>query len=1030
MGATSCCSVCGKDYVQAIPTDGALPVAVVTTSHSSSPEGHKQHSARHHHSDSKPLNVELGGPHGPPPPTFAPPNGLPKDDAPRAQQTSTSVEHSGLVSSCHGTMEDITAPPTLQPNPGGTADAAEKDDTHFQVKRVESKDERDFAHAWDLIARVLADLQVQEFGPGDTRELRKSQLGNDVKVESTSSLKDLTLASRTSANEGFVLNFPVTMQDAEALRAFYCRSGGSDKGALNRWVATELLQEFNEQFPKKYPCAVAEINLPDNGNVVVVGDTHGQLQDVLFIFHTFGPPSASNVYVFNGDVADRGPNSCEIFFLIFVYFLADPTSIVMNRGNHENHEMNCTDLHAGGGFRDEVLKKFNIAMYDKFQFMMRQLPLCTIIGKEVFVVHGGISEHSGGKLTLDHIRSIDHTEFCCPEPETAVVQEKFWIDLIWSDPTPRHGLHSSSRGAGARFGPDVTERFLAMNSPLRMIIRGHELPDQQRGYCKTHGGRVLTVFSASNYCGDTGNQGAVVVFKKADFPHYVLHEYFAPSLEMIRKLVAAGNKAWAAEGKLLNERDKQAKKEKWWPKELNKLMMTIVEMKPQIFQKYNSTCDAVRLVDYNTWVQLLSDVVGSHWHWEMAWKQWALGPMDSKIDFIVFLRRFTVVFRHDGFAAMKYKAIAVCFESILHEHESLKTLLARFDVDGSGNVTSTGLKKALASLDLGLTIAQIDSMLHILFKGQEVDGVVKMPVKEFLGRFTMVYKHAEDVLCAGERTAEERLCHDALGKIAHLISSQSFNMCSKSMSTAFEGEQPAPTKSKDSKKGVIAKLKEKKKGHGGGGGGHNRKEAKKRSVTPADVPESKLALKIERIFELLDTDHSGFIDTDHFVRGLWSLPGVRQIKLDNGQSISQDLIRRCGLLLDRSGKISILEFLEAFSIEDSAEDNDAMADALAEHMLAVLFRYRQAVRAGARFFDRSSCGKITEDQFGRVLHAVNKQIEEHGLHFSTAQIEDLCTAISSGKEGEQMIAYDEFFNSFEIVDAQNTALGVSISAHN
>ena len=54
-----------------------------------------------------------------------------------------------------------------------------------------------------------------------------------------------------------------------------------------------------------------------------VGDTHGQLADFLWILHRQGLPSerSGTVYLINGDVADRGPNACEIFLLIFGFMI-------------------------------------------------------------------------------------------------------------------------------------------------------------------------------------------------------------------------------------------------------------------------------------------------------------------------------------------------------------------------------------------------------------------------------------------------------------------------------------------------------------------------------------------------------------------------------------------------------------------------------------------------------------------------------------------------------------------------------------
>ena len=53
------------------------------------------------------------------------------------------------------------------------------------------------------------------------------------------------------------------------------------------------------------PTSVRALQTPEGGRIVVVGDTHGQLKDVLWIFSNFGEPSAENVYLFNGDVVGR-----------------------------------------------------------------------------------------------------------------------------------------------------------------------------------------------------------------------------------------------------------------------------------------------------------------------------------------------------------------------------------------------------------------------------------------------------------------------------------------------------------------------------------------------------------------------------------------------------------------------------------------------------------------------------------------------------------------------------------------------------
>lgn len=82
-------------------------------------------------------------------------------------------------------------------------------------------------------------------------------------------------------------------------------------------------------------------------------------------------------------------------------------------------------------------------------------------------------------------------------------------DLFWSDPDPRgrKGCRKNEdRKMACFFGSDITQQFLKKYN-LSMLIRSHQV--KQDGYEYAHDGKLLTVFSASNYCGGS-NWGAVV----------------------------------------------------------------------------------------------------------------------------------------------------------------------------------------------------------------------------------------------------------------------------------------------------------------------------------------------------------------------------------------------------------------------------------------------------------------------------------------------------------------------------------------
>lgn len=54
-------------------------------------------------------------------------------------------------------------------------------------------------------------------------------------------------------------------------------------------------------------------------SVVVVGDVHGQLHDLLFLLRDAGYPSKDRIFVFNGDYVDRGAWGLETFLLLLAW---------------------------------------------------------------------------------------------------------------------------------------------------------------------------------------------------------------------------------------------------------------------------------------------------------------------------------------------------------------------------------------------------------------------------------------------------------------------------------------------------------------------------------------------------------------------------------------------------------------------------------------------------------------------------------------------------------------------------------------
>ena len=145
------------------------------------------------------------------------------------------------------------------------------------------------------------------------------------------------------------------------------------------------------------------------------------------------------------------------------------------------------------GFDGEVRAKYGETMSALFAEVFCCLPLGAVLGGKVFVVHGGLFANDG--VTVKDLKAIDRFR----EPP----EEGPFCEMLWSDPGELPGRHPSKRGVGVAFGADVTRSFLEANG-LELVVRSHEVKDE--GYEVDHGGLLITVFSAPNYC-DQAREG-------------------------------------------------------------------------------------------------------------------------------------------------------------------------------------------------------------------------------------------------------------------------------------------------------------------------------------------------------------------------------------------------------------------------------------------------------------------------------------------------------------------------------------------
>lgn len=225
--------------------------------------------------------------------------------------------------------------------------------------------------------------------------------------------------------------------------------------------------------------------------VQVVGDIHGQYGDLMRVFQLCGMPPTSN-YLFLGDYVDRGKQSIETILLLLCFKIRYPENVFLLRGNHE-----CASVTRVYGFYDECKRRTSVKVWKTFVDTFNTFPIAATIGGKIFCVHGGLSPYLN---SLDDIRSIQRP--------TDIPDAGLLSDLLWSDPDGSVAdWRPNDRGISYCFGRSVIDSFCAKLG-FDLVARGHMVVED--GYEFFNRRKLVTVFSAPNYCGEFGNWAAVM----------------------------------------------------------------------------------------------------------------------------------------------------------------------------------------------------------------------------------------------------------------------------------------------------------------------------------------------------------------------------------------------------------------------------------------------------------------------------------------------------------------------------------------
>ena len=293
-------------------------------------------------------------------------------------------------------------------------------------------------------------------------------------------------------------------------KILFNRKEDKDKNAFlvphfEKETLSELIKEAMNQFRKE------KVLMEVNEDVLVVGDIHGNLPDLIQIFDHFLLPPLQR-YVFLGDYVDRGNFSLNSLILLLALKCKYPHHIWMIRGNHETKSVNSKY-----GFMEEIENTYkSIELWEEFNNLFDNLPLAIIVKNKYFCVHGGLSPLF---TSLDQL-----TELSLPISNISPLIE----DLLWSDPVDECFAYTdSTRGRGCHFGLIATLNFLSMTK-LKAIIRGHECV--YNGISRKQDNHCVTVFSSSYYM-STGNKCGVLSLHTDEMTEI----HFAPRPQLKRE---------------------------------------------------------------------------------------------------------------------------------------------------------------------------------------------------------------------------------------------------------------------------------------------------------------------------------------------------------------------------------------------------------------------------------------------------------------------------------------------------------------
>jgi len=210
------------------------------------------------------------------------------------------------------------------------------------------------------------------------------------------------------------------------------------------------------------------VTLPNRGQAIFVGDTHGDLDATTKVTEKY--LTKNNVIVFLGDYVDRGDHSLENMLHLLRLKVQHPRNLILLMGNHE-------------GF---LVKEFYPANFwlelsqekrEMFNGTLLRLPFAVQSVNGILGLHGALPDVD----RLEEINTVD------PGDET-------WNQIVWGDFQDMEGEALGEYVGRPQFGRDYFDRLMS-RFDKSVLIRAH----QPNVSANMFGKRCLTLFTSFAY---------------------------------------------------------------------------------------------------------------------------------------------------------------------------------------------------------------------------------------------------------------------------------------------------------------------------------------------------------------------------------------------------------------------------------------------------------------------------------------------------------------------------------------------------